>query len=401
MKTINCLFNTLAALALICGLSVPSRAQLAPPPTIPAPVFTPAGGNYTSPQTVTISVNWGILPAIVVPSIRYTTDGSTPSATNGMVYTGPITISNTTIIEAVGLETLTEYPTPPPTVVTPITRALYTITYGTVATPVLSPAGGTFPGPIFVTIADSTPGASIYYNVFANTPGQVSLPLEIPYTGPIEVGNGNYTITAYAFASGLLESAAVQGTYIVGVPPPPTYPAPVFMPPGGTYTGPQSASIAVNWGILPAIETPSIRYTTDGSTPSATNGKLYTGPVNVTTTTTINAVGILTLVQSPPPIGTVATPVAVAAYVINPVSPVAAPTFSQPSGTYTKEVHTRISDSDASASIYYTTDGSTPTSSSTPNPDNTIEFKSTTTLKSIAIDKGVSSPVTTAVYTIN
>jgi len=77
-----------------------------------------------------------------------------------------------------------------------------------------------------------------------------------------------------------------------------------------------------------------------------------------------------------------------------------APTFSEPTGTYVKEVHTRISDTDASASIYYTTDGSTPTSSSTPNPDNTIEFKTTTTLKSIAIDKGVSSPVTTATYTI-
>jgi len=77
-----------------------------------------------------------------------------------------------------------------------------------------------------------------------------------------------------------------------------------------------------------------------------------------------------------------------------------APTFSEPTGTYVKEVHTRISDSDASASIFFTTDGSTPTASSTPNPDSTIEFMTTTTLKSIAIDKGVSSPVTTATYTI-
>jgi hypothetical protein len=77
-----------------------------------------------------------------------------------------------------------------------------------------------------------------------------------------------------------------------------------------------------------------------------------------------------------------------------------APTFSEPGGTYVKEVHTRISDSDSNASIYYTTDGSTPTSGSTPNPDHTIEFMSTTTLKSIAIDNGVSSPVTSATYTI-
>jgi hypothetical protein len=200
-----------------------------------------------------------------------------------------------------------------------------------------------------------------------------------------------------ALVCGLSVPAQAQ----IGPPPPPTYPAPVFMPAGGNYTGPQSVSIVVNWGILPAIETPSIRYTTDGSAPSATNGKLYTGSITVNSTTTINAVGILTLVEFPPPVGTVATPVATATYVINPVSPVAAPTFSQPPGTYEKEVHVRISDSLSGVTIRYTTDGSTPTEThGTIVPDHTVEITSTATLQAIAYTSSGISSVTSAAYTI-
>jgi hypothetical protein len=122
---------------------------------------------------------------------------------------------------------------------------------------------------------------------------------------------------------------------------------------------------------------------------------VYSGAISVSSTTTIEAIGAKS--------GDTTSGVASATYTISSGSGGSepAPTFSEPTGTYSGEVHTRISDSDSSASIYYTTDGSTPTSSSTPNPDSTIEFKTTTTLKSIAIDNGVSSPVTTAVYTID
>jgi hypothetical protein len=38
-------------------------------------------------------------------TIHYTTDGSTPSTTNGTIYTGPITISTTTVLRAIGYKT--------------------------------------------------------------------------------------------------------------------------------------------------------------------------------------------------------------------------------------------------------------------------------------------------------
>jgi hypothetical protein len=59
--------------------------------------------------------------------------------------------------------------------------------------------------------------------------------------------------------------------------------APVFSPAAGTYPSTQNVSVTSATGGA------SIRYTTDTSTPSETAGTLYSGPVNITTTTTLKA----------------------------------------------------------------------------------------------------------------
>lgn len=53
-------------------------------------------GVYASAQTVAITSN---TPDAV---IYYTTDGSEPSTTNGTIYTGPLTLSETTVLRAIG-----------------------------------------------------------------------------------------------------------------------------------------------------------------------------------------------------------------------------------------------------------------------------------------------------------
>jgi uncharacterized repeat protein (TIGR02543 family) len=60
-----------------------------------APTFSPAAGTYSSAQSVTISSTTS------GASIRYTTDGSTPSSTVGTVYSSPVTISTTTTLKAI------------------------------------------------------------------------------------------------------------------------------------------------------------------------------------------------------------------------------------------------------------------------------------------------------------
>src|SRR5581483_824459 len=60
----------------------------------------------------------------------------------------------------------------------------------------------------------------------------------------------------------------------------------VFNPNGGTFLLGQMVSVTMT----SATSGASIRYTTDGSTPSETNGTLYSGPVSVSSNTTLNAI---------------------------------------------------------------------------------------------------------------
>ena len=62
---------------------------------VSAPAFNPAGGTYTGPQNVAIT------SATSGASLRYTTDGSTPSETAGTVYSGPVSIGSTTTLKAI------------------------------------------------------------------------------------------------------------------------------------------------------------------------------------------------------------------------------------------------------------------------------------------------------------
>lgn len=76
----------------------------------------------------------------------------------------------------------------------------------------------------------------------------------------------------------------------------------------------------------------------------------------------------------------------------------AAPTFSPAAGTYYEAQSVTLSAEDG-ASIYYTTNGDDPTTSSTEYSD-PIEVAQTTTIKAIAVKDGVSSAVASATYTI-
>jgi hypothetical protein len=234
-----------------------------------------------------------------------------------------------------------------------------------------------------VSISDSTSGATIYYTTNGSTPTTSST----VYSSPIPVSSGTVTIKALGAKSGDNNSSVASATYTISSGGGGTVATPTFSPGGGTYSSAQSVAIS------DSTSGATIYYTTNGSTPT-TSSTVYSGPISVSSgTVTIEAIGAKS--------GDSNSSVASATYTISSGGgSEPAPAFSEPGGTYTKEVHVRISDSDSGASIYYTTDGSTPTQNSTPNPDHTIEFMSTTTLKAIAFGSGGSSPVTSATYTI-
>ncbi|MFZ1495402.1 MAG: chitobiase/beta-hexosaminidase C-terminal domain-containing protein, partial [Candidatus Competibacter denitrificans] len=86
----------------------------------------------------------------------------------------------------------------------------------TVATPVLDPAGGTFPGNVMVKISTTTSGASIRYTTDGSTPTPTSgIPLVSGQSVPLsaQIANVKVTLKAIAFKDNWADSDVAQGTY--------------------------------------------------------------------------------------------------------------------------------------------------------------------------------------------
>lgn len=82
-------------------------------PQISAPTFSPLGGTYSTAQNVAITTT------SAGATLRYTTDGSTPTATTGSVYSVPVAISATTTLKAMAYA--------PSMIDSPVASATYTI----------------------------------------------------------------------------------------------------------------------------------------------------------------------------------------------------------------------------------------------------------------------------------
>jgi hypothetical protein len=134
----------------------------------------------------------------------------------------------------------------------------------------------------------------------------------------------------------------------------------------------------------------SIYYTTNGTTPTISSTR-YSAAFTVSATETVEAIAVLT--------GDTNSAVASAAYSIN-VPVVATPTFSLVAGTYTGKQSVTLADATSGASIYYTTNGTTPTTSST-KYSAAISVSATETVEAIAVLTGdTNSAVASAAYTI-
>ena len=212
-----------------------------------------------------------------------------------------------------------------------------------------------------------------------STGGAASFATTVTFS-PTSLGTNTATLTATDSLKNT-GTAAVSG---VGTPAPPAA-TPTFSVAAGTYTTIQMVTLT------DTTAGTSIYYTVDGSTPTA-KSTLYSGPISVGVSETINAIAAGT--------GFSVSPVASAAYVIN--LPVAAtPTFSVAGGTYTTPQTVSLSDTTAGAVIYYTLDGSTPTGASA-SYSGPITVGVSETINAIAVVAEYSnSSVGSAVYTIN
>jgi hypothetical protein len=163
---------------------------------------------------------------------------------------------------------------------------------------------------------------------------------------------------------------------------------PTFAPVAGAYSSAQSVTISS------ATSGVTIHFTTDGTTPT-TSSTVYDGAIPVSATTTVQAIATASGYQ-PSEVGS-------AAYTIGTgTMPFAAtPTFTPAAGGYSSTQTVAISSATAGATIYYTTDGSTPTTSS-PLYTTPISVSTTETVKAIATATGYQqSAVGGASYTIS
>ena len=352
--------ETIEAIAVASGYSsstVATSVYTITPPAA-APVFSPAQGTYTSTQTVSIS------DPTPGEAIYYTTNNTTPT-TSSTLCNGPISVATTETIEAIAVAS--GYSS------SAVATSVYTIT-PPAAAPVFSPAQGTYTSTQSVSISDSTPGEAIYYTTNNTTPTTGST----LYAGPITV-SASETIEAIAIASGYSTSSTASAVYTITPPAA----APVFNPAQGTYTSTQSVSISDS--------TPgeAIYYTTNNTTPT-TGSTLYAGPITVSSSETIQAIAIAS--------GYSSSAVSSSVYTITP--PAAVPVFNPTQGTFTSTQTVSISDSTPGEEIYYTTNNTTPTTSSTLY-SGPITVSSSETIQAIAIASGYStSSMASSVYTI-
>jgi YD repeat-containing protein len=320
------------------------------------PTFSPAAGTYSNNQSLTIS------DTTTGANIYYTTNGTTPT-TSSSQYTSPITVSSTETVKAIAAKT--GYTN------SSVGSAAYTMQ---VATPTFSPGAGTYTSIQTVTISDTTTGATIYYTTNGSTPTTSST----QYTGAITVSSTE-TVKALATLTGYTNSSVGSAAYTINL----TTATPTFSPGAGTYTSPQTVTIS------DSTSGAKIYYTTNGSTPT-TSSTRYSSPITVSATETVKAIATAT--------GYAQSAVGSAAYTINLI--VANPTFSPAGGTYSDALAVSINDATAGPTIYYTTDGSTPTTSS-PVYTGAITISSTKTIKALGTESGYAqSSVVSATYTL-
>ena len=338
------------------------QGQLAPP------TFSPGAGS-TGPTAVTLSGPTGA-------SIYYTTDGSTPTASSTL-YAGPVGIGGNEVIKAISVKSGSK---------TSVVASAHYV-FEKLPDVTFSPEGGAVPASVTLSMP-SHPLATIYYSTadFDCGPGPQSS-YQV-YSSPISVNDPSY-IYAYAVLSGYQDSDHKAVKYAD------TLPNVSFSTTSGGVLTPNAVSMSVSGFADADVD---IYYTTDGTDPTTSSTKYDAAypPFFPSGDIGIKAKAVKCGYSDGP-----VTSFSLVAEINLPE-----PTFTPVSGSEMPGTAGTIVISVPgypTASIYYTLDGSTPTTADTLYTaalDATIQTYPLT-VKAVAFTDGVTGPVGTATYDVS
>lgn len=300
--------------------------------------------------------------------------------------------------------------------------------------PTFSPAAGEYTAVQSVELSCATAGATIYYTTDGSTPDNTST----EYTAAITVG-ANMTIKAIAIKDAV-SSAIASASYVINLPADPettqTWDLSIDETASASTTELTWTSTYVDMSFAKGSATTNANNYYPGtsgqsytSTRAYKNGIITLTPTGKQITTIVfeaTSQGYATALKNSTWTNATATSsgstVTVTASSIGAVSAVLggttgftsvtvnygpidasipeAPTFSPVAGTYTSVQSVELSCATAGATIYYTTDGSTPDNTAT-EYTSAITVDASMTIKAIAIKDAKSGPVATAAYIIN
>jgi alpha-tubulin suppressor-like RCC1 family protein len=213
-----------------------------------APAMSPTSGAYASAQTVAITTT------TTSSTIRYTTDGSTPTGSSA-AYAGPLSVVQSTTVKA--------YATRTGWVSSDIVAATYSVTQAPLPAPTISPSAGSYGMPRVVTIATSEPEATIRYTTDGSDPTSLSP----SYVRGFAVGE-TMTIKARVFKAGHTPGDVASATFTFaqsGVSATPS-----VSPVGGRFVTRQTVTVTGAAGA-------TLRYTTNGSDPTTSDATVVSG----------------------------------------------------------------------------------------------------------------------------
>ncbi len=321
---------------------------------------SPSAGSIVSGTVVTLSCNTS------GATIYYTTNGNAPTTSSSVyVSSAGIVVADSTTIKAMAYYSGATGPT-----------ASFTYTVTKAAPVTASPGTGSVTSGTKITLSTLTPSAAIYYTTNDTAPTTSST---LYYASSGIVVTETTKIRAIAYRNGLSLSDATTFTYTVNTC------ATVVANPG---SGDVSSGTLVY--LTTSTSGAEIRYTTNGNTPTASSTK-YSGPIQINSDTTLKAIATKS--------GLINSTVATFTYSVDNVSPVVA---SPAGGTIAKGTKVALTSATSGATIWYTTNGTSPITGSSVAYSGLITINATTTITAYATKAGMTaSPIAAFTFVVD